>query len=403
MQPIVADVIIVGAGPAGLAAAIAAGRSALVLERNPHAGKKLLLSGSGQCNFTNSLESDEFLRACGKYAHFLKPAFHTLDNRKLIALLESAGCPVLIRADGKAFPASLRSEDVRNVLLSSAEQHGARFNYGTLIRKVSYSEGFHLTDAQGREYRCERLILAGGGASWQQTGSDGSIYTLAEALGHTIASPQPALAAVEIAAYSRWRECAGVSLHKVTARFKTETDSFNGSGDLLWTHTGLSGPLIINNSHRLRRSDKILLHLVPRAEERIPELLLLNPKQNVLSALKRTGLPASLLNAILAAVDAEPGIACSELRKDARKRVTKALSCLELSISAVESLRTAMATSGGVVLSEVKAANLASKLCPGLFFAGEMLDYDLPTGGFNIQMAVSTGWLAGLSAKKYSR
>lgn len=393
-----ASTLIIGAGPAGLAAAIAAGQGALLLERNPVAGKKLLLSGSGQCNFSNALPKTAFLAACDKYAHFLKPALYRFDNAAFIGLLEEAGCPALTRPDGKVFPASLHSADVRDALLQTALDRGAKIRYGIRILAVEKQDCFILQAENGESFRGSRLILASGGASYPQTGSDGSAYALAKALGHSVIPPAAALAAVAITAWEPFRSCAGVSLQSVQAILHTGVGKKRVQGDLLWTHTGLSGPLILDSSWMLRAGDSVELNLVPDAQERLPSLINLHPRNSLFTALKRLGLPASLLQAILVFGGVDPSQVCAELTKATRLKTISLLAGLKLSVDAVESLQTAMATSGGVPLAEVKAHSLASKLCPGLYFAGEILDYNLPTGGFNIQMAVSTGFLAGRSS-----
>ena len=378
-----------------MAAALAAGSQALVLERNVDVGRKLLLSGNGQCNFTNSLASEEWLARCGKYAHFLKPAYYGLDNQALIRRLEQAGCPSLYRPDGKVFPASMRAGDVLSALRKLALQAGARIICGARIVGIKRGGRFSVEDENGREYTGERLVVAVGGCSYPQTGSDGSLYNLLQDLGHSIVEPRPALASVDTTGNQVWRDCAGVSLKRVEASFQARTGDFRSRGDLLWTHTGLSGPLILDNSYRLEPGDRIVLHLVRRADSRLPELLHLYPRQSLLQVLKRFALPESVLEAMLVSSGIDPGQRCGETVKSVRNACVNLLSGLNFSIRSVESLATAMATCGGIPLAEVKARDLQSKVVPGLYFAGEILDYNLPTGGFNIQAACSTGYLAG--------
>lgn len=390
-----ADTIIVGGGPAGLLAAIASPGKTILLEGNSAAGVKLLLSGSGQCNYSNSLDREAFLRACGSYGHFLKPALYAFDCEAFMALLAEGGCPSLTRPDGKIFPASLKAADVRDSLLRKALAAGAKVLYGQRIYSAVRGGGFTLRSAAGDEFRCSRLILAGGGCSWPQTGSDGGSYQLARALGHSIVTPKPALAAVTIRDFGAFADCAGVSLRQAEAVFHTPKGKTRARGDLLFTHQGLSGPLILDHSHLLDPGDRVSLQLVPRAEDRLLDILKLKPAQSLLQALKRFSVPESLLRALLARQGVSGELRCGEVSKALRNRVCQALSQLEFSVSGLESLATCMATSGGIPLSEVKARDMSSKLCEGLRFAGEILDYNLPTGGFNIQAAASTGWLAG--------
>ncbi len=398
-----ARLLILGGGPAGLAAAIAAGSQALVLERNADVGRKLLLSGNGQCNFTNSLAPEAWLARCGKYARFLKPAYYCLDNQELIRKLDQAGCPSLARPDGKVFPASMRAGDVRSALQKLALQAEARILCGARIVRITKAERFRVEDAEGQRFEGDRLLVAVGGCSYPQTGSDGSLFRLLQDLGHSIVEPGPALAAVDIADFGIWRACAGVSLKEVEATFHTQAGVFRAQGDLLWTHTGLSGPLILDNSYRLDSGDRITLHLVRRAESRIPELLGLAPRQSLLQALRRFAIPESLLRALLISGGIDPGLRCGDVGKITRNACAGLLAGLNFTVRSVESLSTAMATRGGIPLAEVRARDLESKVIPGLHFAGEVLDYNLPTGGFNIQAACSTGYLAGLVALRIGR
>ncbi len=394
-----ADLVIVGGGPAGLASAIAAGSRALLLERNPRPGAKLLLSGGGQCNFTNALPREEFLRACGNYAPFLKPAFYSLDNQALVAILENAGCPSLSREDGKIFPVSLRSEDVLDTLLRLASKAEATLLAGRCaVRVEPAAAGFRLHTQNNESFHAKQLILAGGGCSWPQTGSDGSAYALAQALGHSLVTPRSALAAVSIQNFGALRHLAGVSLRMAEAVFHTASGRQPARGDLLWTHNGLSGPLILDQAWHLSPGDRISLVLVPRAPDRLKELLALYPQRTLLSTLKRFALPERLLQSLLMAAGSEPGMRGGDLDKTRRRQLGELLSGWQFTIKTVEPLATAMATSGGIPLAEVRARDLQSKLVPGLYFAGEILDYNLPTGGFNLQMAFSTGWLAGSQA-----
>jgi predicted Rossmann fold flavoprotein len=398
-MPTDADALIIGAGPAGLAAALAFGEGALLLERNPEAGRKLLLSGSGQCNFTNSRDRDGFLSACGNYAHFLKPAFYAFGNQAFISLLESSGCPVLVRPDGKAFPRSLKAADVRDAMLREALRHGARIRYRAKVADIGHDTRFRVTLDSGETLSSPRLIITGGGASWPQTGSDGSTAELAAKLGHSIRAPRPALASVTARAFGLFAGCAGITQKGVSAVFYTESGRSQAMGDLLFTHTGLSGPLILDNSWQLGPGDRVSLCLVPRSGDRLPEILSLGRKQSLLQALRRFSLPENLLRTILASAGIDPAQICAEVKKETRNMLSGLLSGLEFTVQSVESLSTAMGTCGGVLTSGVKAKSMESRLIPGLYFAGEVLDYNLPTGGYNIQTAVSTGWLAGKSAR----
>lgn len=393
---------IIGAGPAGLAAAIAYGTGAVIIERNQVAGKKLLLSGSGQCNFTNKLNREDFIRACRKAGPFLKPAFYTFDNEQFISLLAEAGCPSFSRADNKVFPLSLKASDVRDALLKTALSKGAEIVYGVHVRSIQKTaKGFSL-QTETDSLHCHKLLLACGGASWPQTGSTGDGYTFAEELGHYINTIRPALASVKTEQSRYFKSCSGNSLSHVSATFVTGKGVFKATGDLLFTHTGLSGPLILDNSHLFTPNDIIRLKLVPDAGEQLEKIIRTYPSRTALNALKALPLSKSLLSSILLYQKIDPGTTVRNLAQKQINKLTGYLNAADFTVKQVESLATSMSTAGGVVLKEVNSATLESRIVPGLYLAGEVLDYALPTGGFNIQMAFSTGWLAGLSAGKKS-
>ncbi|MDD4559537.1 MAG: aminoacetone oxidase family FAD-binding enzyme, partial [Candidatus Cloacimonetes bacterium] len=329
-------IAIVGAGPAGLAAAIACGKEAVILERNPMAGKKLLLSGSGQCNFTNSCDSESFLKALGEFRNWLKPAFYAFDNRAFIRLLEDAGCPVFIREDGKAFPQSRKSADVRDTLLRLALSRGATIRTACNISGISIRDGgFTLSTDDSRQFAASAIILAAGGASWPQSGSDGSSYRLAQSLGHSIIPPRPALASIRIKDYSAFCTCAGVSL-KASLYFGKHC----ATGDLLFTHTGFSGPLILDNSRSLNAGDHIYLCLADASQ--ISALIQNNPKKRVTSILQMLGLPQSLAMALCNKHGIPADIAATNLKAPERKALTSLLEKTPFTIVGIEGLESSM-------------------------------------------------------------
>lgn len=380
-----------------MAAAIASSQPCVILERNSEAGRKLLISGSGQCNLSNALPREDFLRACQPFAAFLKPALYALDNLAVMALLEQHGCPCVTRDDGKVFPQSMRASDVRDTLQRIAKESGADIAYNAAVQDVGYADGFVL-HTEDREYRCKKLIIAGGGCSYPRTGSDGLAHKLAKMLGHKINPVRPALSAVSIADYAPFTSCAGISLRDAHLSLLSDGKAHRATGDLLFTHTGLSGPLILDNSHLMNKGDTLRIRLLENAAARITALLMDNASKTLLNALKRSGLPEALLLALLKLSAIDPDQKCAQLPVKQRKRLVETLDAAVFKIARVYGMEQAMLTAGGVSLGEVRARDMGSKLVPGLYFAGEVLDYNLPTGGFNIQAALSTGWLAG-SAK----
>ncbi len=396
--------VIIGGGPAGLAATISSPHDTLLLEKNRITGKKLLLTGQGQCNFTNNLSHKEFIKQCGEFGVFLKRAYYNMDNKMLVKLLEDNGCSSFARADGKVFPKSLQSVTVRDSLLNIAQNKGVEIAVRYVVKDLAKTEkGFvvdmmdlALPDVPKTAVYCEKLIITTGGCSYPQTGSDGSGYHFAYRFGHNIIKPQAAIASVEIADYADFVSCSGNALQDISLVFYTEKGKFSSKGDLLLTHTGLSGPVILNNSYRLSAGDKIRVVLLENAENKVKELISTYPKRAIKSTLKNSPLSQALIDAILKHLKIDEMKQSAQLNRSEINRIIGFLSGAEFTISKVQELDYAMATAGGVDIKEINPATMESKIVKNLFFAGEILSYSLPTGGFNVQMAIATGWTAGM-------
>jgi predicted Rossmann fold flavoprotein len=391
--------IIIGAGPAGLAAAIAYGKGAVILERNSVAGKKLLLSGSGQCNFTNTLSNEDFIRTCRKAGPFLKHAIYKADSGFFTDILNKAGCPSFSRADGKVFPLSLKAEQVRDALLNAALKNGAEIIYNTAVTEITQSKSGFIIETDREKLDCQKLLIATGGSSWSQTGSVGDGYIFAQVLGHTIRPVRPALASIETRQTKSFSHCTGSTVSDVKADFITANGKHSDKGDLLFTHRGLSGPLILDNSHLLSNGDIVRVRLVPEAVEFVTRAVQSNPQKLIINALKTLPLTEAIIASVLHHLHIFTDTPVRELNKRQINKITGFLMAADFTVKKVESLETSMSTAGGVLLKEVDSATMQSRIVKGLFLAGEVLDYALPTGGFNIQTAFSTGWLAGKSAK----
>ncbi len=380
-------------------AAIAYGMGASVCEGNSFAGKKLLLSGSGQCNYTNNLSHDEFLARCGNAKNFLKPALFTLDPVATVRFFRENGCPSFIRDDAKVFPASKRSSDIRDSLLTVAKSIAVEFCYDTKVTGIEYDKGLFRVCSSKGEFHARQILLAGGGRSYPQTGSDGNTYHLAKALGHQVTELSPSLCGVEISDFSGFVSCSGISIRPLQIKIAGTDQRFDNPGDVLITHTGLSGPGIIDLVHSMKQGDCLELKLIENAESMLQKQRTLHSGKALLSVIKGFAIPASFAKAILQSIGLEPDHKLSDLKKEDRMRLVHKLEALPFSIRKIESWEKAMATAGGVSRQEVNAKTMESRLCPGLYFAGEILDYALPSGGFNIQIAFSTGYLAGKSAQ----
>ncbi len=344
------------------------------------------------------MEQEDFLKRLGPYAMYLKPAYYAFNNRDLASLLGEGGCDNFIREDGKVFPASFKAEDVRTAFLKQLHNSGSVLTQNSLITAITKQEsGFTVSTESGDNYRCNKLILCTGGASYPQTGSDGKAVRLTKALGHSPIPFRPHLSSAFIGDFSSYAQCAGISLSYVQAKFLTQTGQFEAKGDLLITHTGFSGPLILDNSHLLAKGDEIIIKWSADIEHLLPEMIKNNRRNSVINGLWLTHIPPNLLRAILR-LSYFDYMTMSELRKRDMKWIIEKLMASTYTVRALGKLGTSMASAGGIPLSEINAKTLESRVCPGLFFAGEIMDYALPTGGFNIQIACSTGWLAGSKA-----
>ncbi|MDD3282869.1 MAG: aminoacetone oxidase family FAD-binding enzyme [Candidatus Cloacimonetes bacterium] len=385
-------IAIIGGGAAGLGAAIACGERAIVWERNKIAGKKLLLSGAGQCNFTNANNREDFLAALTEFRNWLKPAFYSFDNMSFIKLLEEFGCPVYIREDRKVFPQSLKASDVRDTLYNIARQRGAKFMWDSKIEYIEEKEGlFYLNTNSGAKIRAQKVIIAAGGAAWSVTGSDGSSYRLASALGHKIHDPKPALARIEIEDYAPFICCAGLSLKAGLQLAKRSI-----WGELLFTHNGLSGPLILDNSRKLHAGEIIQIIICDCHD--FLNLIQKHPKRKVSKLLQEYRLPQRLTETIMKNMQISSDLIAAELSASKRKQLLATLKNHPFKIKAIEDLCSSMSDWGGVDLKEVDSKTMQSRILKNVFFAGESLAYSLPSGGYSIQMAVSTGYLAGINA-----
>jgi len=358
------EICIIGAGPAGLMAAIHAAREGVtttVLEANAEAGRKLLITGSGRCNFTHEAAPDEMVRAFGTGGRFLRHCFHELSPAEIITFFRRHGLPGKVEPDGCVFPVSDRAGDVRDLLVRQARKLGARLAFREPVRDVAGSDAGFTVRTPQRTIPTRRLIVATGGVTWPQTGSTGDGYRFAAAFGHGIAPARPAL--VTLVTREKWlRDLAGVSVADVRMR----------------TRIG---------------SRKIATEL----DRQMREQWAAHPKKNTANALPAF-LPHRLALALCDRAACDPKSPAGQVTKDARRRLVALLKALPLRVTGTGPIEEATVTRGGVRTKEIDPQTMESKLRPGLFFAGEILDVDGPCGGYNLQMCFSTGALAGRAA-----
>lgn len=393
------DVIIIGAGPAGLfAAANIQNKKVLIIEKNETPGKKLLLSGAGQCNYTNNCEIDEFLKKYGNKGRFIKTAFYNFTNQDTISFFREKGLNSIIRDDNKVFPSSFKSVDLLSVLIDCTKHVEMILNNS--VERVSYDElkKLYYIKTKAEAYACYNLIITTGGKSYPNTGSTGDGYKFAEILGHSIVEPKPALTPVYVENY-KFSELSGISFENIKiSLFKNDRKTKEFTGDLLFTHVNISGPVIINNSRYMDSGDIIKVNFTSYYNEdefRVYfENLILSSKMNIKITLKELNLPKRFIEKILNMSNVDENLSCSQLNKNQRKSLIEILSAYPMKIEKLGDYHIAMATRGGVSTREINQKTMESKKIPRLYFAGEVLDYDGDTGGFNIQGAFSTAKLA---------
>ncbi|QDR80753.1 NAD(P)/FAD-dependent oxidoreductase [Sporomusa termitida] len=404
-------VLIIGGGAAGLLAAISAARhgaAVTVLEKMKDVGRKLLITGKGRCNLTNHCELAELVKNMPGNGAFLYSAFNAFTNQDIVDLLAQAGLPTKVERGGRVFPVSDQAKDVIKTFTKELARLHVAVKTGQTVKKLLFANGA-LTGAAttDREYLADAVIITTGGASYPGTGSAGDGYRLAQAAGHTIIPIKPSLVPVEVE--ENWiRELQGLSLKNVAAAVlgngKKAAEDF---GEMLFTHYGLSGPIILSLSKKVSE----LLAAVPA-----PEVVLeinLKPALSAETLDKRLQrdftkfarrqlknslhdlLPAKLIPVIIDLSFIDPDKFVHQITKEERLRLLHILQHLPFTISRTRPVAEAIVTAGGVSTKELNSRTMESKLLPGLFFAGEVIDIDGYTGGFNLQAAFSSGYVAG--------
>ena len=404
------EVLVIGGGAAGMMAAVFAARTGsrvTLLERNEKLGKKVYITGKGRCNLTNDCSQDEFLAQVPRNPRFLYSALNFFSPRDMMALLEENGCPVAVQRGKRVFPASEKASDVTKALSGLLRSLDVRIRLNARVRRLTEEEG-RVTGAElenGETLPANAVILACGGLSYPSTGSTGDGYRLAEAFGHTVVPPCPVLVGLETA--EDWpRSLQGLSLRNVTLTlYAGKKALYSELGEMLFTHFGVSGPLVLEASCHLpdpAGGARLSVDLKPglsreQLDARLRRDFLAAGRKQLKSVLPGL-MPASLAELFPALCGIPAAQPCSQVTAPQREKLLLTLKALPLTVSAPRPLAEAVVTRGGVSVKEIEPGKLRSRLVPNLFFAGEMIDVDAHTGGFNLQIAWSTGALAGRSA-----
>ncbi len=377
---------------------------AVLFEKMGSPARKLLISGSGQCNITHTGTPGEFTEHYGNAGRFLKPALFAFSPEALIQFFSAAGVRLTTEENGKIFPASRKARDILQVLKKAAEDRGVKILTTVDVQSIqSASGGFYLVTPRRREGPFTNVVIAGGGKSYPTTGSNGSGCRLAEAMGHTIIDQRPALTDIRIKEFSLGKASGSSYADIHLTRISTRSPVLSIEGDLLITHRGFSGPLILDNSRFMEPGDKVVPDFCGLGEDADKHLRdYCNREGN-----RRTGslgtmfkASAALFSLLMDEIGIDTSMKLAEVSRNHRKAILSALREKEYEIQSMGDFSTAMATAGGVSRNEINPKTMESRIVDGLYFAGEMIDIDGDTGGYNLQAAFSTGVLAGRSICK---
>ncbi len=402
------DGIVIGGGPAGMFAAITAARQGsrvLLLEANDRLGKKLLITGKGRCNVTNNCGPEEVLRNIPRNGRFLYSAMDACPPQAVMDFFESNGCGLKTERGNRVFPVTDKSSSILDCL--KAQMRSLKITVKTARVQQLLTDGQGVTGVRtaGECISSKWVILATGGVSYPATGSTGDGYAMAAALGHTVIPPEGSLVPLETAGQD-CQDMQGLSLRNVAVKLLSANGKllYKDFGELLFTHFGVSGPTVLSASAHLKGEGcKLVLDLKPGLEEgKLSERILRDldkyrnrAMENALTDL----LPRSMIPVVLRRLDIPPQLQANSLKKEQRRALVALLKAFPIEITNKRPVAEAIITSGGIKVSEIDPKTMQSKLVPGLYFAGEVIDCDAYTGGFNLQIAWATAYAAGMAVK----
>ena len=416
-------VLVIGGGPAGMMAAITASQNknkVILIEKMQTLGRKLLITGKGRCNITSSLPIEEFIKNTPGNGMFLYSCYQKYTNKDIIKFLKEEGLEVKEERGNRIFPVTDKSQDVLNCFRKKLEKEKVEIHYNTEVKEILYKE-----DENGQktavgvktnkeDILADKIILATGGKSYPLTGSTGDGYNLAKKLGHTITQIKPSLVPLEVYQRDLCKELQGLSLRNVGIKIidnnknKTIYEDF---GEMIFTHFGVSGPTILSSSAHLVRYKNIeenfknhkielRIDLKPAlSEKKLDERILRDFEEFKNKQFKNSLdklLPQKLIGVIVERSKINPNKKVNEITKEERKTLINLLKKFSVEIKGFRPIEEAIITSGGIKIKEINPKTLESKIVKNLYFAGEIIDVDSYTGGFNLQIAYSTGYVAGL-------
>ena len=396
------DGIVIGGGPAGMYAAIVAaqrGQKVLLLERNDRLGKKLLITGKGRCNVTNNCPEQTVLQNIPRNGRFLFSAMAACPPAKIMEFFESRGCPLKTERGERVFPVSDKAQSVLDCLQKELRHQGVTVRKCRVKEILTKDGAVAGVRGENQEFASDWVILATGGLSYPITGSTGDGYAMARALGHTVTPTEGSLVPLETAG----EDCPamqGLSLRNVAVKLVNEKNQvlYKDFGELLFTHFGVSGPTVLSASAHLKGRCRLIIDLKPALDEgkldarilRDLEMYRNRSMENALTDL----LPRSMIPVILRRCAVDPSVQANSLTRQQRRSLVENLKGFTLDITGKRPVSEAIITSGGIKVSEIDPKTMASKRISGLYFAGEIIDCDGYTGGFNLQIAWATAYAA---------
>ncbi len=401
------DTIIIGGGAAGCFAAITAarfGKSVLLFEPNEKVGRKLRITGKGRCNVTNNCSQEELMRNIPVNPRFLYSAFSNFGTEDTMSFFEELGVPLKTERGNRVFPVSDNAEDIVNALDRELKKLGVKI-IRRKVTKIICDEGICTgVRAGGEEYYAQSVLIACGGKSYPNTGSTGDGYRLAQELGHTVTELKPSLVPL-VSSDKYCAEMMGLSLKNVTLKlYEKEKCTYTELGEMLFTHFGVSGPLVLSASSHMEKMApdryKILIDLKPgltpeQLDARIQRDFAENINRDFINAVRKL-LPAKLIPVAVRLSGISPEQKVNSITREQRLKFGGLIKAFPVRISGFRPIDEAIITSGGISVKEINPKTMESKLVQGLFFAGEVIDVDAYTGGFNLQIAFSTAYTAGL-------
>ncbi len=407
-------VLVIGAGAAGMMAAYGAalcGHQVTIVERNEKAGKKIYITGKGRCNLTNASDIDTLFASFVRNGKFMYSSIYAFDNQAVMQLFEDHGLKLKVERGNRVFPQSDHSSDVIRTLLQILKAYSVKIIYNAKVTDILTQNGTVCGVEIRKSQKAEKIfadavICAGGGCSYPVTGSDGQIFSLAEKLGHTIVEPRPSLVPLETKE-DYIKELQGLSLKNVSVSLRaSKKEVYQGFGEMLFTHFGVSGPLILTASaqanERIGKEElKLVIDLKPALSvEQLDRRILRDFQENQNKDFKNVIqglLPAKMIPVILRLSGIDPDQKVNGITKEQRTGLVELLKGFPCTVTGTRGFAEAIITRGGISVKEVDPSTMESKKVKHLFFAGEMLDVDALTGGYNLQIAWSTGYLAGIS------